>query len=84
MNFSRLDYISFRYCPKLSWLKKYKIQEFKMNETVQKRFGKDAQACQLARDIKILSDSYTVESVNLFDMFPQTCHVETLVLLCRN
>ncbi len=37
----------------------------------------------LARDIKILSDSYTVESVNLFDMFPQTCHIETLAVLNR-
>ena len=37
----------------------------------------------LARDIKILSDSYTVESVNLFDMFPQTCHIETLAVLSR-
>lgn len=35
----------------------------------------------LARDLKILSDKYTVETVQPFDMFPQTSHVETVALL---
>nr|WP_269563751.1 methyltransferase [Hippea sp. KM1] len=35
----------------------------------------------LARDLFMLKESYTIESVELFDMFPQTHHIETLVLL---
>jgi 23S rRNA (uracil1939-C5)-methyltransferase len=37
----------------------------------------------LARDLKILSEKYAVETVQPFDMFPQTSHVETVVLLKR-
>ncbi|MDR1730921.1 MAG: 23S rRNA (uracil(1939)-C(5))-methyltransferase RlmD [Synergistaceae bacterium] len=42
----------------------------------------------LARDLKILTDGekktkYTVKSIRAFDMFPQTVHVETVVLLER-
>ncbi len=38
----------------------------------------------LVRDVKILVDGgYSVESVQPFDMFPQTFHVETLTLLKR-
>lgn len=36
----------------------------------------------LARDLALL-DNYTVLSVTPYDMFPQTCHVETLVCLQR-
>ncbi len=35
----------------------------------------------LTRDIKLLSASYRVESVTPYDMFPNTKHVETLVVL---
>ena len=35
----------------------------------------------LARDLKLLSEKYTVEKAVPFDMFPQTTHVETVVLL---
>ncbi len=35
----------------------------------------------LARDIKELKDLYKVESVQPFDMFPMTYHIETVVLL---
>jgi tRNA/tmRNA/rRNA uracil-C5-methylase (TrmA/RlmC/RlmD family) len=35
----------------------------------------------LARDIKILSDTYEVKYVQPVDMFSQTYHVETVVLL---
>jgi len=35
----------------------------------------------LARDVKILSKSYIVKSVQPVDMFPQTHHVETVVAL---
>lgn len=37
----------------------------------------------LARDIKILSEKYSVEKVAPFDMFPNTYHVENVVLLQR-
>ncbi len=37
----------------------------------------------LARDLKLLSESYRAVYVRPFDMFPQTAQVETLVLLSR-
>ena len=38
----------------------------------------------LARDLKRLSNKgYQVQTIHAFDMFPQTYHVETVVLLCR-
>lgn len=37
----------------------------------------------LARDLKILSDTYLVVRVTPYDMFPQTSNVETLCLLRR-
>ena len=37
----------------------------------------------LARDLKKLSTKYQIEKTKLFDMFPQTKHVETLVCLTR-
>lgn len=37
----------------------------------------------LARDLKILSTAYTVEKVQPVDLFPQTGHVETVVLLTK-
>ena len=38
----------------------------------------------LARDLKALSAEYSVEKVSCFDMFPDTVHVETVVLLSRD
>jgi 23S rRNA (uracil1939-C5)-methyltransferase len=35
----------------------------------------------LARDLKYLASTYSIESVTPFDMFPQTYHVETVVNL---
>ena len=38
----------------------------------------------LARDLKLLcSEVYDVQHVELYDMFPQTAHIETLVVLKR-
>lgn len=37
----------------------------------------------LARDLAILRPSYKVRSIQPFDMFPHTSHVETVVLLSR-
>jgi 23S rRNA (uracil1939-C5)-methyltransferase len=35
----------------------------------------------LARDLKLLSDNYDIEDITPFDMFPNTSHVETVVLM---
>lgn len=37
----------------------------------------------LVRDLKVLQECYYIDSVQPYDMFPQTCHVETLVRLSR-
>jgi 23S rRNA (uracil1939-C5)-methyltransferase len=37
----------------------------------------------LARDLQRLGDSFRVESIRCFDLFPQTAHVETVVALKR-
>lgn len=37
----------------------------------------------LARDLRILSESYVIESITALDLFPQTHHVETIVRLKR-
>lgn len=38
----------------------------------------------LTRDIALLKDAFRLESVTLYDMFPQTPHVETVVILSRS
>jgi 23S rRNA (uracil1939-C5)-methyltransferase len=35
----------------------------------------------LARDLRLLTDAYTIESITALDLFPQTHHVETIVRL---
>ena len=37
----------------------------------------------MARDLKLLKDSYMIMSVTPVDMFPQTSHVETVCLLSK-
>ena len=37
----------------------------------------------LARDIKLLNDKYDFKDMTLFDMFPNTKHVETVCILKR-
>ena len=37
----------------------------------------------LARDMRLLSASYSLERIAAFDMFPQTHHVETVAHLVR-
>ncbi|MCR5178802.1 MAG: 23S rRNA (uracil(1939)-C(5))-methyltransferase RlmD [Lachnospiraceae bacterium] len=37
----------------------------------------------LARDLKLLSDNYSLTAARPFDMFPKTCHVETVALLSK-
>ncbi|MEY3404937.1 MAG: hypothetical protein RL161_367, partial [Bacteroidota bacterium] len=36
-----------------------------------------------ARDLKLLSENYRIEAVQPVDMFPQTMHVENIVLLTK-
>ena len=38
----------------------------------------------LARDLRILSESYSIESITALDLFPQTHHIETVVRLKLN
>lgn len=38
----------------------------------------------LARDLRLLSEKYSVKEVTPFDMFPQTAHVECVVKLLKN
>ena len=37
----------------------------------------------LARDLNYLKDTYKIESIKLFDLFPNTHHVESVVLLSK-
>lgn len=37
----------------------------------------------LARDLRLLTESYSIESITALDLFPQTHHVETVVRLKR-
>lgn len=37
----------------------------------------------LARDLKLLSDRYDIANIILYDMFPNTPHVETMIVLQR-
>ena len=38
----------------------------------------------LARDLALLKESYTLKDVRMIDLFPQTQHVESVVLLEQN
>jgi 23S rRNA (uracil1939-C5)-methyltransferase len=38
----------------------------------------------LARDLKLLAPKYTLSSARMFDMFPQTYHIETVAVLDRS
>jgi len=37
----------------------------------------------LARDLNILEEKYAIQDITLFDMFPQSAHIESVVLLSR-
>ena len=37
----------------------------------------------LTRDVALLKEKFSIEDITLYDMFPQTPHVETVVLLSK-
>ena len=38
----------------------------------------------LARDIKLLNDKYEVHNITLYDMFPYTYHIESVMVLSKD
>ncbi|MDK2900355.1 MAG: rRNA (uracil1939-C5)-methyltransferase, partial [Thermosipho sp. (in: thermotogales)] len=36
-----------------------------------------------ARDLKLLLEKYEIEDIRIFDMFPQTYHIESIAILNR-
>jgi len=52
-----------------------------MEEKIDKIIYVSCDPNTLVRDLKILEDSYKIESFKLMDMFPETEHVESIVVL---
>lgn len=59
------------------------ILEIAKTKNVEKIIYVSCNPQTLARDLSILSDKYHIEYIQPYDMFPQTCHVETVVCLRR-
>lgn len=53
------------------------------NSSVNKLIYISCNQATLARDIKLLSDKFTIEKVKPIDMFPQTKHIESISILTR-
>ncbi len=60
-----------------------KICQLILDNPPQKLVYVSCDSATLARDLAILSQGYTVELVQPYNMFPNTAHVETLVCLTR-
>lgn len=60
-----------------------KTKEFLLENPFQHLIYVSCDAATLARDIKDLSCKYTLEKIELVDMFPNTYHVETVCVLER-
>lgn len=56
--------------------------EFVLNSSIKYILYISCEPLTLARDLKILSSNYNVESIKAFDMFPYTEHVECVCVLC--
>ena len=52
-------------------------------DNIQKIIYVSCNLATLGRDLSLLSDTFEIESVTPFDMFPQTKHVETLVVMVK-
>lgn len=57
--------------------------EFIINSDFKKMIYMSCNSATLARDIELLSDSYHVEKVYVFDMFAHTSHAECIAILNR-
>ena len=68
--------------PPRSGLSKETIN-FIINLNVKKLIYVSCDPMTLARDIKLLSDKYSLQEVTPFDMFPNTYHVESVCILER-
>jgi len=60
-----------------------KVLEAVNNEIVEQIIYISCNPATLARDLKELSQNYAIKTVQPFDMFPQTSHIETVVELKR-
>jgi 23S rRNA (uracil1939-C5)-methyltransferase len=60
-----------------------KVVETLLNTLPEKIVYVSCNPATQARDIALLKDSYTVEKIQPVDMFPQTHHVENVVLMRR-
>lgn len=60
-----------------------KVIKTLLDEPIKRLIYISCDPATLSRDLKLLSGKYQVLSVHPFDMFPQTVHVETLVVLKR-
>ncbi len=60
-----------------------KVLESVMNANAKKIVYVSCNPATLARDLSILKEKYELQSVEIFDMFPDTKHVESLVCLTR-
>ncbi len=58
------------------------LQEIK-NRKIEKVFYVSCNFATLIRDIKILQENYAIQSIKIFDMFPMTASLETLVIMGR-
>ena len=58
-----------------------KTLSYLLNEEVNRIVYVSCNPITLARDINILKELYTIEAITLFDMFPNTYHVESVVSL---
>ncbi len=58
-----------------------KVAEFLANSNVNKIVYVSCNPTTMARDIKIIKENYKLTKIQPVDMFPQTYHIETVVLL---
>lgn len=58
-----------------------KVIDFINEKKIRKLIYISCEPLTLAKDIKKLKDSYELKSIKLFDMFPNTHHVECVILL---
>jgi len=73
------------YVPQGAWIQSGTIEEnilFGLPMDRQ-RYRETLRVCALARDLALLQADYRLVEVHMVDLFPQTEHVETVVVLER-